>query len=186
MKHCDKIMIVEDDAGICRYLQSTLAAAGYDTVAVGDGRSALALIASHCPDCVLLDLGLPDMDGISIIQSIRKWSSVPIIVVSARMTEEDKAGALDLGADDYLTKPFGTVELLARIRTALRHTTRKACGGEELTEGQYVVGDLTIDYNKHRAYLNGEDAGLTPSEFKILALLGRYAGRVLTYQQMLR
>ena len=159
MKHCDKIMIVEDDAGIRHYLQSTLSNAGYDTVAVGDGRSALALAASHCPDCVLLDLGLPDMDGIGIIQSIRKWSSVPIIVISARMTEDDKAGALDLGADDYLTKPFGTVELLARIRTALRHT-RRACGGE--------------------------DAGLTPSEFKILALLGRYAGRVLTYQQMLR
>ena len=134
---------------------------------------------------MLLDLGLPDMDGIGIIQSIRKWSSVPIIVISARMTEDDKAGALDLGADDYLTKPFGTVELLARIRTALRHT-RKACGGEELREGQYIVGDLVIDYNKHRAYLGGEDAGLTPSEFKILALLGRYAGRVLTYQQMLR
>ena len=185
MKHCDKIMIVEDDAGIRHYLQSTLSNAGYDTVAVGDGRSALALAASHCPDCVLLDLGLPDMDGIGIIQSIRKWSSVPIIVISARMTEDDKAGALDLGADDYLTKPFGTVELLARIRTALRHT-RKACGGEELREGQYIVGDLVIDYNKHRAYLGGEDAGLTPSEFKILALLGRYAGRVLTYQQMLR
>ena len=100
----------------------------------GDGRSALALAASHCPDCVLLDLGLPDMDGIGIIQSIRKWSSVPIIVISARMTEDDKAGALDLGADDYLTKPFGTVELLARIRTALRHTPqglrrRGAAGG---------------------------------------------------------
>ena len=179
MKHCDKIMIVEDDAGIRHYLQSTLSNAGYDTVAVGDGRSALALAASHCPDCVLLDLGLPDMDGIGIIQSIRKWSSVPIIVISARMTEDDKAGALDLGADDYLTKPFGTVELLARIRTALRHT-RKACGGEELREGQYIVGDLVIDYNKHRAYLGGEDAGLTPSEFKILALLGRYAGRLPT------
>ena len=155
MKHCDKIMIVEDDAGIRHYLQSTLSNAGYDTVAVGDGRSALALAASHCPDCVLLDLGLPDMDGIGIIQSIRKWSSVPIIVISARMTEDDKAGALDLGADDYLTKPFGTVELLARIRTALRHT-RKACGGEELREGQYIVGDLVIDYNKHRAYLGGK------------------------------
>lgn len=185
MKYCDKIMIVEDDAGIRRYLQSTLSAAGYDTVTVGDGRSALALISSHCPDCLLLDLGLPDMDGVSIIQSVRKWSSLPIIVISARMTEDDKAGALDLGADDYLTKPFSTVELLARIRTALRHT-RKACGGETLREGQYVVGELVIDYNLHRAYLAGQDAGLTPSEFKILALLGRHAGRVLTYQQMLR
>lgn len=185
MKHCDKILIVEDDAGIRRYLKSTLTAAGYDIVTAGDGRAALALISSHCPDCILLDLGLPDMDGVGIIEGIRRWSSVPIIVISARITEDDKAEALDLGADDYLTKPFGTVELLARIRTALRHT-RRACGGEEMREGRYIVGELVIDYNKHRAYLAGQDAGLTPSEFKILALLGRHPGRVLTYQQMLR
>lgn len=185
MKHCDKILIVEDDAGIRRYLKSTLTAAGYDIVTAGDGRAALALISSHCPDCILLDLGLPDMDGVGIIEGIRRWSSVPIIVISARIAENDKAEALDLGADDYLTKPFGTVELLARIRTALRHT-RRACGGEEMQEGRYIVGELVIDYNKHRAYLTGQDAGLTPSEFKILALLGRHPGRVLTYQQMLR
>ena len=185
MKHCDKILIVEDDAGIRRYLKSTLTAAGYDIVTAGDGRAALALISSHCPDCILLDLGLPHMDGVGIIEGIRRWSSVPIIVISARITENDKAEALDLGADDYLTKPFGTVELLARIRTALRHT-RRACGGEEMREGRYSVGELVIDYNKHRAYLAGQDAGLTPSEFKILALLGRHPGRVLTYQQMLR
>ena len=178
MKHCDKILIVEDDAGIRRYLKSTLTAAGYDIVTAGDGRGALALISSHCPDCILLDLGLPDMDGVGIIEGIRRWSSVPIIVISARIAENDKAEALDLGADDYLTKPFGTVELLARIRTALRHT-RRACGGEEMQEGRYIVGDLVIDYNKHRAYLAGQDAGLTPSEFKILALLGRHPGRVL-------
>ena len=136
MKHCDKIMIVEDDAGIRHYLQSTLSNAGYDTVAVGDGRSALALAASHCPDCVLLDLGLPDMDGIGIIQSIRKWSSVPIIVISARMTEDDKAGALDLGADDYLTKPFGTVELLARIRTDYVHETQERYRMYKLEQGE--------------------------------------------------
>ena len=217
MKHCDKILIVEDDAGIRRYLKSTLTAAGYDIVTAGDGRGALALISSHCPDCILLDLGQPDMHGVRIITGIRRgssvpnnvisarllpprppprapagsapaprrWSSVPIIVISARIAENDKAEALDLGADDYLTKPFGTVELLARIRTALRHT-RRACGGEEMQEGRYIVGELVIDYNKHRAYLAGQDAGLTPSEFKILALLGRHPGRVLTYQQMLR
>ena len=185
MKHCDKILIVEDDAGIRRYLKSTLTAAGYDIVTVGNGHAALELIASHCPDCILLDLGLPDMDGVGIIENIRRWSSVPIIVISARITEDDKVEALDLGADDYLTKPFSTVELLARIRTALRHT-RRACGGEEMQEGRYIVGELVVDYNKHRAYLAGQDAGLTPSEFKILALLGRHPGRVLTYQQMLR
>ena len=186
MKHCDKIMIVEDDAGIRHYLQSTLSNAGYDTVAVGDGRSALALAASHCPDCVLLDLGLPDMDGIGIIQSIRKWSSVPIIVISARMTEDDKAGALDLGADDYLTKPFGTVELLARIRTALRHTRTDGTSDGLAMTGEYRVGDLCIDYNKHRVFLAGEDTHLTPNEYKIVALLGRHAGQVLTYKSMMK
>ena len=186
MKHCDKIMIVEDDAGIRHYLQSTLSNAGYDTVAVGDGRSALALAASHCPDCVLLDLGLPDMDGIGIIQSIRKWSSVPIIVISARMTEDDKAGALDLGADDYLTKPFGTVELLARIRTALRHTRTDGTSDGLAMTGEYHVGDLCIDYNKHRVFLAGEDTHLTPNEYKIVALLGRHAGQVLTYKSMMK
>ena len=186
MKHCDKIMIVEDDAGIRHYLQSTLSNAGYDTVAVGDGRSALALAASHCPDCVLLDLGLPDMDGIGIIQSIRKWSSVPIIVISARMTEDDKAGALDLGADDYLTKPFGTVELLARIRTALRHTRTDGTSDGLAMTGEYRVGDLCIDYNKHRVFLAGEDTHLTPNEYKIVALLGKYAGKVLTYDYLIK
>ena len=181
----DKIIIVEDDPGISKYLQAALRSHEYDTLLAPDGKTALEMIASHCPDLLLLDLGLPDMDGSEIIRSVRSWSRMPIIIISARSAEIDKASALDMGADDYLTKPFGTVELLARIRTALRHT-RKACGGEELREGQYIVGDLVIDYNKHRAYLGGEDAGLTPSEFKILALLGRYAGRVLTYQQMLR
>ena len=185
MRNATTILIVEDDERIRGLMRTVLSGGGYATLETGNAATALSMLASHSPDLMLLDLGLPDMDGIGIIQSIRKWSSVPIIVISARMTEDDKAGALDLGADDYLTKPFGTVELLARIRTALRHT-RKACGGEELREGQYIVGDLVIDYNKHRAYLGGEDAGLTPSEFKILALLGRYAGRVLTYQQMLR
>lgn len=181
----NKIIIVEDDPGISKYLQAALRGHDYEPMLATDGKTALEMIASHCPDLLLLDLGLPDMDGSEIIRSVRSWSRMPIIVISARSAELDKAAALDMGADDYLTKPFGTVELLARIRTALRHT-RKACGGEELREGQYIVGDLVIDYNKHRAYLGGEDAGLTPSEFKILALLGRYAGRVLTYQQMLR
>ena len=181
----NKIIIVEDDPGISKYLQAALRGHDYEPMLAADGKAALEMIASHCPDVLLLDLGLPDMDGSEIIRSVRSWSRMPIIVISARSAELDKAAALDMGADDYLTKPFGTVELLARIRTALRHT-RKACGGETLREGQYVVGELVIDYNLHRAYLAGQDAGLTPSEFKILALLGRHAGRVLTYQQMLR
>ena len=117
----NKILIVEDDPGICTFLRAVLNADGYDAIIVNSGSSALDMIASHCPDCILLDLGLPDTDGSQIIESARKWTSTPIIVISARSLEQDKAEALDLGADDYITKPFGSIELLARIRTALRH-----------------------------------------------------------------
>ena len=181
----EKILVIEDEKSIARFISTILTANGYEAMRASNGAEAMSMISSHCPDLVILDLGLPDMDGLDILRQIRSWSALPVVVVSARSHEQDKVSALDLGADDYLTKPFGTVELLARIRTALRHP-RRACGGEEMREGQYIVGDLVIDYNKHRAYLGGEDAGLTPSEFKILALLGRYAGRVLTYQQILR
>ena len=120
-----KILIIEDDPGICTFLKATLVAENYDVIIVGSGQSALDVIASHCPDCILLDLGLPDMDGNRIIESVRSWTPTPIVVISARSMEADKAKALDLGADDYITKPFGAVELLARIRTALRHTLRR-------------------------------------------------------------
>ena len=181
-----KLLIIEDDPGICTFLKATLVADGYDVLVVTDGRSALEMIASHCPDCILLDLGLPDMDGNAIIRSVRGWTRTPIIVISARSMEQDKAEALDLGADDYVTKPFGTIELLARIRTALRHTRTTAENGEIALTGSYHVGALTIDYRKHRVYVGGEDARLTPNEFKIVALLGKHAGRVLTYRTMLR
>lgn len=182
----NKIMIIEDDPGICTFLKATLVAEGYDSIIVSSGKGALELIASHCPDCILLDLGLPDMDGNRIIESVRGWTSTPIIVISARSMETDKAQALDLGADDYITKPFGTIELLARIRTALRHTRTTSENSEIALMGQYHVGALTIDYRKHRAYMAGEDVHLTPNEFRIVALLGKHAGRVLTYRTILR
>ncbi|MBQ8954361.1 MAG: response regulator transcription factor [Clostridia bacterium] len=181
-----KVLIVEDDPGICTFLRTTLTAAGYDAVAAASGRGALEMAASHCPDCILLDLGLPDMDGDEIIQSVRRWTQTPIIVISARSMEEDKARALDLGADDYMTKPFGAIELLARIRAALRHTRTASENSEIARTGRYHVGDLEIDYLKHRVYVAGQDARLTPNEFKIVALLGRHAGRVMTYKAMLR
>ncbi len=181
-----KILIAEDDPGICTFLRATLLAEGYDVITAHDGQNALGMISSHCPDCVLLDLGLPDMDGNQIIQSIRKWTHTPIVVISARSMEDDKARALDLGADDYMTKPFGTVELLARIRTALRHTHTTSETGELALTGCYRVGGLEIDYNKCRVYLDGEDVHLTPNEYRIVALLGKHAGRVLTYKSMLR
>ena len=182
----DKILVVEDDTGICKFLKTTLGASGYDVIITENGKSALEMIASHCPDCILLDLGLPDMDGNEIIERVRSWSKTPIVVISARTTEDDKASALDLGADDYLTKPFGTVELLARIRVALRHTRTTAENDEIALKGYYQVGALRIDYRKYRVYRDGEDMNLTPNEFRIVALLGKHAGQVLTYKFMLR
>ena len=182
----DKILIVEDDPGILHFLQTTLSAAGYDVLTVETGKSAMQLISSHCPDLVLLDLGLPDMDGAEIIGAMRTWTSTPVVVVSARDTERDKADALDLGADDYLSKPFGTVELLARIRTALRHTRTGNESSELALTGQYRVDALVIDYKKHRVFIGGEDARLTPNEYRIVALLGKHPGQTLTYKYIMK
>ncbi|MBQ9044626.1 MAG: response regulator transcription factor [Oscillospiraceae bacterium] len=182
----DKVLVIEDDTAIRQYLKTTLHAHGYDVLLAETGRSAMQTITSHCPDVILLDLGLPDTDGGEIIRSVRAWSRTPIVVISARDTELDKAKALDMGADDYLTKPFGTVELLARIRTALRHTcTAVEDEGLALT-GFYRVRDLAIDYKRHRVTRAGEEIRLTPNEFRIVALLGRHAGQVLTYQTIMR
>lgn len=182
----DKIIIVEDDPSICQFLTTTLTANAYDVVLADTGKGALDIIASHCPDVILLDLGLPDMDGNDIIRQLRTWTRTPIIVLSARNTEQDKATALDLGADDYLSKPFGTVELLARIRAALRHTRTNLENDELALTGCYQVGDLVIDYKKHKVFLGGEDTHLTPNEYKIIALLGQHAGQVLTYKYMMK
>lgn len=182
----NKILIIEDDIGIRKFLKAALISERYAVIEADEGALALDMISSHCPDLILLDLGLPDMDGNAIIKSVRQWTRTPIIIISARNMEEDKAHALDLGADDYLTKPFGTIELLARIRTALRHTCTTADDNELALSGIYHVGDLTIDYGKHRVYLGDRDTNLTPNEFRIVALLGKYAGRVITYKAMLR
>ena len=181
----NKILIVEDDPGITAFLKTTVAAAGYEVLCAADGRNALNMISSHCPDCVLLDLGLPDMDGSEIIASVRDWTEMPIVVISARSMEEDKAAALDLGADDFVTTPFGSVELLARIRTARRHTMTASENGGIDTDGVFKVGELEIDYRKLRVTVRGEDVRLTQSEFRIVALLGKHAGRVMTYRAIL-
>lgn len=181
----DKILVVEDDEGIRKFLDTTLSANGYQVVLAADGKTALTLAASHCPVCILLDLGLPDRDGNEIIRQLRQWTTTPIIVISARTTEDDKAGALDLGADDYLTKPFGTVELLARIRTAIRHTRTTAENNDVSLNGVYSIGGLTVDFRKHRVLVDGRDVSLTPNEFRIVSLLAMHAGQVLTYKFML-
>lgn len=182
MEMKEKILVVEDDAGIVKFLKASLNASGYDVLAAKTGSSALVLIKSHCPDLILLDLGLPDMDGTKIIGSVRSWSTMPIIVISAREQESEKAKVLDMGADDYITKPFGSVELLARIRTALRHACASSNDDSIALTGEFRTGALVVDYKKHRVYESGRDAMLTPNEFRIVALLGKYAGRVLTYK----
>lgn len=182
----DKILIVEDDSAIVSYLTATLNSEGYDVFTAENGKAALQLASSHCPDLILLDLGLPDMDGAAVITAIRAWTSLPIVVISARDTELDKASALDLGADDYLSKPFGSVELLARIRTALRHAHAERGNDALARTGRYTVGELVIDYDLHRVFVGGRDVGLTANEFRIVALLGRHSGQVLTYQTILR
>lgn len=184
-QHC-KILIIEDDPGISNFIKTAVNAAGYMAIVAENGKTALQMISSHCPDCILLDLGLPDMDGREIIRSVRSWTQTPIIVISARSMEEDKAAALDDGADDYVIKPFGTVELLARIRTALRHTRTTAESNEIGLSGTYHVGGLEIDYKKMRVLLEGREVHLTPNEFRIVALLGKHAGRVMTYKAMLQ
>ena len=178
--------IVEDEYNISSFVSAVLQANGFDTMVARNGAEAIILITSHCPDLVLLDLGLPDMDGQGIIENVRGWSNVPIIVVSARTRERDKVMALESGADDYITKPFGTSELLARIRTALRHVQLREGEQAQRQTGVFHTGDLEVDYDKRRVYVNGEDAHLTQNEYKIVALLSKYSGRVLTYDSIIK
>ena len=181
-----KILIVEDEQRISNFMSAILSANNYETITAATGKEARSMISSHCPDLVILDLGLPDMDGIDIIKYVREWTQLPIIVVSARMHERDKVQALDAGADDYITKPFCTSELLARIRTALRHS-RTPGGNDAIAQnGLFTAGDLTIDYNKHHVLIGGENVKLTQNEFKIVSLLGIHAGKVLTYDYILK
>ena len=186
MKIKDKVLIVEDEKSISNFISMILQANGFDTIVVRTGEEALTMISSHCPDLILLDLGLPDMEGMEVLKSVRKWSNLPVVVVSARNHEHDKVEALDYGADDYLVKPFGTSELLARIRTAIRHTRTALPNGDIAQSGKFTTGDLTIDYDKHQVLIDGSNAGLTQNEYKIVALLGKCAGKVLTYDYIIK
>ena len=181
-----KILVVEDDKAVRNLITTTLETQNYQYHTAEKGSEALLEAVSFQPDVMLLDLGLPDMDGLDILRQIRSWSTLPVVVVSARSHEQDKVSALDLGADDYLTKPFGTDELLARVRTAIRHTRTSSGNSEIAQQGTYTVGELTIDYNKHQVLIRGENAKLTLSEFRIVALLGKHAGRVLTYDYIIK
>lgn len=182
----DKVLVVEDDAGIRNVMVAVLSTNRYEVLTAASGREADTLIRSHCPDLVLLDLGLPDLDGLELIHRVRSWSGMPIVVVSARSQEADKVAALDAGADDYIVKPFGAEELLARIRTALRHARSAGVLGEAALTGRLRVGGLEIDYDKRQVTVDGQPVHLTPNEYKILALLGKNTGRVLTYDAIIR
>ena len=185
-KFTARILIVEDDPQIRNFISYVLSAEGFASDNAATAQSAMTLLAANVYDLMLLDLGLPDMDGMNILRSVREWSSMPVIVVSARTHEKDKVEALDLGADDYITKPFGTSELLARIRTAIRHSRAAFLNQGGAPTGTFVSGGLTIDYDKHRVFVDGTDAGLTQNEYKIVSLLGKYAGKVMTYDYIIK
>lgn len=174
------IFMVEDEETISNFLSTVLISNDYKVIKASNGKDAIANAASYCPDLILLDLGLPDIDGTEAIKEIRTWAATPIIVVSARGHEREKVEALDLGADDYITKPFGTSELLARIRAAIRHSQMIVVGSNEISS-KITVGSMEIDYEKRLVTIDGKAVHLTPIEYKIICLLSRNLGKVLTH-----
>jgi len=177
------VVLIEDELQIRRFLRATLAGQGYRLFEATTGADGLIEVASRQPDVVIIDLGLPDMDGLEVIRRLREWTAVPVIVLSARGQERDKVTALDAGADDYVSKPFGAGELLARIRVALRHTAGASHEGEEAA---FKVGELEVDQLRRHVTLRDVEIKLTPIEYKLLTTLVRHAGKVVTHQQLLR
>ena len=177
------ILLIEDELTVHKFLNASLPAHGFRLLGAETGADGLARAADYNPEVVLLDLGLPDMDGLDVTRRLREWSSVPIIVLSARGQEKDKIAALDAGADDYLTKPFSTGELLARIRVALRHTARLA---DNTPQPVFIAGDLRVDLAGRHVFIGEAEVHLTPIEYKLLTVLIRHAGKVLTHQSLLR
>jgi len=177
-----KILIIEDEQEIRRFLRASLAAHGYRFVEAESGRQGLMMAATEQPDLIVLDLGLPDVDGIEMIPCIREWSTLPIIILSARGQEREKVSALDAGADDYLTKPFSMSELLARIRVALRHAARQGGAGDSPL---FSVGELTVDLASRQITVRGQDVHLTRTEFRLLSTLIHHVGKVITHRQLL-
>ena len=177
------VLVIEDEPQIRRFLRTTLDAQSFEVVEAESGARGITDAANRRPECIILDLGLPDMDGVDVIRRVREWSTVPIIVLSARTQESEKIAALDAGADDYVAKPFGAGELFARLRVALRH----AAAGEHGAQGAvYERGDLRIDLGARRVTLAGHEVHLTPTEYRLLATLVRYRGKVLTQRFLLQ
>lgn len=179
-----KILIIEDDKKISGFIETLLETSGYSVLCSGTCSQGLLLFASHMPDLVILDLGLPDRDGLEFIKEIRKKNITPVIVLSARTTENDKIQALDLGANDYVTKPFSTGELLARVRAVLR-TTRHGAQMSAVPGGTFQLKDLVINYDKRLVTISGLAVDLTQTEYNILALLSEHAGKMMTYASMI-
>ncbi len=175
-----RILVVDDEKPIRRFLRAILSAQGYYFLEAGDGSEAMRMLAMDHPDVIILDLGLPDVDGLEVIRMIREWSVIPIIVLSVKEQEEVKVQALDAGADDYLTKPFGVMELLARLRVVMRHTVPGAA------EPVFKTGELQVDFSQRQVFLGAGEVNLTPLEYDILKTLIQNAGRVLTHRQLLK
>jgi len=175
-----RVLVVDDERAIRRFLRASLTAHGHTVYEASDGREAIKAVISNRPDLIILDLGLPDMEGIEVTRQLREWTHTPIIVLSVREEEAAKVAALDEGADDYLTKPFGIAELMARMRVALRHATQPA--GEPI----YEVGDLRMDVPRRQVTLCDAEVSLTPTEYDLLRMLMQHAGKVLTHGQLLR
>jgi two-component system KDP operon response regulator KdpE len=178
------LLVVEDEAQMRRILRTSLSNQGYRIVEATTGEEALVRARAYNPDLVLLDLGLPDIDGLEVARRLRQWMSAPIVIVSARGQEDDKVRALDEGADDYLTKPFGAKELTARIRVALRHAAR--AGISSAVEPVLVAGDIRLDLDKRTVHVKDEEVHLTPIEYKLLTVMMKAAGKVLTHRQLLK
>lgn len=177
------ILLIEDEPQMRRFLRISLQSHGYRLIETATGQEGLMQGTTRNPDVVLLDLGLPDIDGIEVTKRFREWSDVPIIVISAREQEEDKIRALDAGADDYLTKPFGVGELLARIRVALRHRAVQQSGQ---TEAVFIIDGLRVDLSKRQVFLNDKEVHLTPIEYRLLTVLIKHSGKVVTHTQLLK
>jgi two-component system KDP operon response regulator KdpE len=175
-----RILVVDDEQAIRRFLHTSLTANGYLVFEAKTGSEAIAAVISHRPDIIILDLGLPDMEGVEVTRRLREWTQIPIIILSVQDQEANKIAALDAGADDYLTKPFGVGELLARMRVAVRRATSPEA------EPVFTSGDLTVDLSHRRVTAGGQELQLTPTEYDLLRILVSHAGKVLTHQQLLR
>ncbi|MCB8817535.1 response regulator [Desulfosporosinus shakirovi] len=184
MDNKPRILVIEDEKPIRNFMCVSLEAQGYKCIDTQHGKTAVSLVSAHNPDIIIIDLGLPDIDGLDVIAMVRPLTKAAIIVVSARGHEREKVEALDSGADDYLTKPFSVVELLARIRVALRHSNQRS-QPENQSPAVFLIGDLKIDYEKRRVFLADDEIHLTPMEYRLMALMAKYPGRVLTHKFIL-